>query len=69
MRKILIAGMAIATSVAAASVSASEIDPALEQAIRNSASYVLHDPYSAVFTFDVVTEMGGGQAGKGAFHV
>jgi hypothetical protein len=43
---------------------AQEISRELEQVIRNSAAHVLNDPYSAVFTFDVVTEMGGGQAGK-----
>ena len=53
------AGIAVASLLIAAAT-AKEIDPKLEQAIRNSATYVLNDPYSAVFTFDVVTEMGGG---------
>ncbi len=58
-----VAGIALASLLTSAAT-AKEIDPKLEQAIRNSATYVLNDPYSAVFTFDVVTEMGGGQAGK-----
>lgn len=42
----------------------SEVAPELEQAVRLKAAEVLHDPYSAVFTFDVITEMGDGIAGK-----
>ncbi|WP_346891519.1 hypothetical protein [uncultured Roseibium sp.] len=43
---------------------AEQVDPALEQAIRNRAAYVLNDPYSAVFTFDIVEKMNDGAVGK-----
>ncbi|ASP34087.1 hypothetical protein CHH27_13230 [Labrenzia sp. VG12] len=44
--------------------SAAEIDSRLEGAIRASAANVLTDPYTAVFTFDIVTELSEGLGGK-----
>lgn len=51
-------------SSTASNATADQIDPALEQAIRDKAASVLNDPYSAVFTFDIVRVMGDNEAGK-----
>lgn len=59
----LVLALAAATIVLS-SPHAAEIDPALEQAVRKKAAETLVDPYSAVFTFDVVNEFEGGMAGK-----
>ncbi|WP_306147350.1 MULTISPECIES: hypothetical protein [unclassified Roseibium] len=53
-----------AAILAISSPHAAEVDPALEQAARTKAAETLVDPYSAVFTFDVVNEFEGGMAGK-----
>jgi hypothetical protein len=53
-----------AATLAISSSHATGVDPALEQAVRTKAAETLVDPYSAVFTFDVVNEFEGGMAGK-----
>ncbi|WP_395172692.1 hypothetical protein [Roseibium alexandrii] len=53
-----------AATLAISTPYAAEVDPALEQAVRTKAAETLVDPYSAVFTFDVVNEFEGGMAGK-----
>ncbi|WP_422021885.1 hypothetical protein [Roseibium sp.] len=53
-----------AVKLAISSPHAAEVDPALEQAVRTKVAETLVDPYSAVFTFDVVNEFEGGMAGK-----
>ncbi|MEM9635593.1 MAG: hypothetical protein AAGA50_29995 [Pseudomonadota bacterium] len=66
MKKLMgvgVVGIALASLFGTAAM-AKDIDPELEQAVRNSATYVLNAPYSAVFTFDVVTEMDEGLGGK-----
>jgi hypothetical protein len=45
-------------------IQAAELNPALERAVREKAAEVLIDPYSAVFTYDIVNEFEGGMAGK-----
>ncbi|WP_420340111.1 hypothetical protein [Roseibium sp.] len=53
-----------AATLAISSPHAAEVDPALEQAVGTKTAETLVDPYSAVFTFDVVNEFEGGMAGK-----
>lgn len=58
-----VAGVAFA-SVFTAAATAKGIDTKLEQAVRIKAAETLIDPYSAVFTFQVVKELADGNAGK-----
>jgi hypothetical protein len=53
-----------ATCLTSTNIQAAEIDAALERAVREKAAEVLIDPYSAVFTYDIVSEFEGGMAGK-----
>lgn len=54
----------LGASLASGCAWAEQVDPALEQAIRNRAAFVLNDPYSAVFTYGIVREMNDGAVGK-----
>lgn len=66
MKRMLESGLAGAMLIVASSglVVAEEIDPALAQAIRAKAAETLLDPYSAVFTYDVIKLLEEGAAGK-----
>lgn len=56
--------LTVAAILAISSPYGAEVDPALHQAARTKAAEALVDPYSAVFTFDVVKEFEGGIGGK-----
>ena len=47
----------VAVSMGSGVTRAEQVEPALEQAIRNRAAYALNDSYSAVFTFAIVRTM------------
>jgi len=55
MRRSIIVALLVGLSTSAGSPAGQAAEPELEAAIRKKAAEVLLDPYSAVFTLDVVT--------------
>ncbi len=63
-RLVIAAMTALSALVLSAEAGAEDIDPKIEKAIRVKAAEVLNDPFSAVFTFDVVRISKEGASGK-----